>query len=260
MNKFSLIFDNLEFSNQPTIQNVVPSYYQMVCYAEDDMPSQTSTTTTNDIIANLKMELRKSLDEKFLPWITQLHWVSTFLEPTFKTLSFVGDRKYLEMQKKEIRKGLHVLVDDLLSANSADDPVPIISVSPAVASPKRFKEDPFASFRNQQTTVVSKCLSTKRARAVELDRQIQLYETMHVSADYNNNPLSFWREQKDTLDILAKIAKSVLVIPASSSESERHFSIAGQIVTEQRSSLDSDCVEALVVLKEAYLNHMWPMN
>jgi hypothetical protein len=24
--------------------------------------------------------------------------------------------------------------------------------------------------------------------------------------------------------------------------------------------LDSDCVEALVVLKEAYLNHMWPMN
>ncbi|CAF4617930.1 unnamed protein product, partial [Rotaria sp. Silwood2] len=41
-------------------------------------------------------------------------------------------------------------------------------------------------------------------------------------------------------------------------ESERHFSIAGREVTEHRSNLDSDCVEALVVLKEAYLNNLWP--
>ncbi|CAF1045993.1 unnamed protein product [Didymodactylos carnosus] len=56
----------------------------------------------------------------------------------------------------------------------------------------------------------------------------------------------------------AKIAKSIYVIQTSSAESERHFSTSGQIVTEQRSQLDPECAESLVVLKEAYLNNNWP--
>ncbi|CAF1071658.1 unnamed protein product [Adineta ricciae] len=85
-----------------------------------------------------------------------------------------------------------------------------------------------------------------------------MYDTMEIDSDNDNNPFTFWHKQKDNLSLLAKIAKSVLVIPASSAESERHFSIAGQIVTELRSSLDPEYVEALVVLKEAYINKMWP--
>jgi len=96
--------------------------------------------------------------------------------------------------------------------------------------------------------------------AIELDRQIQMYDNMEVDHDYDNNPFTFWYNHKNDLSLLAKISKSVLVIPASSAESERHFSIAGQIVTEYRSCLDPDYVEALVVLKEAYINKMWPVG
>jgi len=92
----------------------------------------------------------------------------------------------------------------------------------------------------------------------ELNRQINMYENVEIDDDYDNNPFTFWLKHKEDLSILAKISKSLLVIPASSAESERHFSIAGQIVTELRSSLDPDCVEAFVVLKEVYLNNMWP--
>ncbi|CAF1534836.1 unnamed protein product, partial [Didymodactylos carnosus] len=74
-------------------------------------------------------------------------------------------------------------------------------------------------------------------------------------SEYYRIPNVFWREQQQNLPILAKIAKSIYVIQASSAESERHFSTGGQIVTQQRSQLDPECVESLVVLKEAYLNN-----
>ena len=60
------------------------------------------------------------------------------------------------------------------------------------------------------------------------------------------------------LNILPKITRLALVVPASSAESERHFSIAGQLENEQRSALDPECVEALVVLKEVYIKKMGP--
>jgi hypothetical protein len=119
------------------------------------------------------------------------------------------------------------------------------------------KDDPFADFRNRKTTQ-DPTICNRKAFATELDRQIQMYESMEIDEDYDNNPFTFWYKHKDDLSLLAKISRSLLVIPAWSAESERHFSIAGQIVTELRSSLDPDCVEVLVVLKEADINKMWP--
>ena len=102
--------------------------------------------------------------------------------------------------------------------------------------------------------------STKRAWPVELDHQIQVYENLQLDSDYDYNSLLLWKTQKDTIDMLANIAKLLFIIPASSAEIECHFSIAGQIGTEQRNLLDPDTVEALVVLKEAYINNMWPTS
>ncbi|CAF3637487.1 unnamed protein product [Rotaria socialis] len=80
----------------------------------------------------------------------------------------------------------------------------------------------------------------------------------HMNYRKISNPLIFWRDQQKVLPILSKTAKSVFVIQAPSAESERHFSIAGQVVTEQRSQLEPECLESPVVLKEAYLNKTWP--
>ncbi|CAF3434338.1 unnamed protein product [Rotaria socialis] len=92
----------------------------------------------------------------------------------------------------------------------------------------------------------------------EIGRQLQIYERTLYELPEDSNPLIFWSDQQNVLPILSKIAKSVFVIQASSAESERHFSIAGQVVTEQRSQLEPECLESLVVLKEAYLNKTWP--
>ena len=122
---------------------------------------------------------------------------------------------------------------------------------------KHLKNDPFADFRNKQG-VPNSSNSDRSATIKELSRQIRVYENMHIDDNYDNNPFAFWYKYKANLPLLAKIARSVLVIAASSAGSERHFSIADQIVTELRSSLDPDYVEALVVLKEAYPKQMSP--
>ncbi|CAF4762223.1 unnamed protein product [Rotaria sp. Silwood2] len=250
MNPFSMVFDKLEAANQPTFQNVVPSYYRMI---NDVQPK----SNDHKIIIDLKSEIRYSLDEKYLSSILQLHWIGTYLDPSFKSFFFVSDRLYLETQKTEVNKGLHILAADIIqnSDTSASSQLKASSEKPLPS--KRLKDDPFSDFRNRKTNQ-STSFVDQHALTIELDRQIQIYDSMEINDDYDNNPFSFWNEHKDDLWILARIAKSVLVIPASSAESERHFSSAGQIVTEIRSSLDPDHVEALVVLKEAYINKMWP--
>ncbi|CAF3066060.1 unnamed protein product [Rotaria sp. Silwood2] len=78
MENFSLIFDNLEFSNRPTLQNVIPSYYRMIelCFIDNKRK--------HSIINLLKAEIAKELDEKYLTSTTQLHWIATYLDQTFK--------------------------------------------------------------------------------------------------------------------------------------------------------------------------------
>ena len=70
--------------------------------------------------------------------------------------------------------------------------------------------------------------------------------------------LQFWRTHQAQLPLLSIIAKRILVIQGSSSESERHFSAGGMIVSEKRCRASSDTVESLIVLRECFINNQWP--
>ena len=70
------------------------------------------------IIAELKVELLNSLEEKYASSITELHWVASYLDPSFKNFSFIDDLEYLETKKKMIRKGIHILPTDLFNESN----------------------------------------------------------------------------------------------------------------------------------------------
>ncbi|CAF1481339.1 unnamed protein product [Rotaria magnacalcarata] len=248
MENFSLIFDNSEFSNQLTLQNVIPSYYRMTEYCIIDNKRK------NSIINLLKVQIAKELDEKYLTSTTQLHWIATYLDPTFKDLLFVIDESYLLEQKKSIKDGIYILADDCKEAFLSNN-----QSSPKTNLPLTIKrkEDPFAIMRAVRGTASSTTVSAS-SFTDEIERQLQMYERTLYELPADSNPLIFWRDQQNVSPILSKIAKSVFVIQASSAESERHFSMAGQVVTEKRSQLDPECLESLVVLKEAYLKKTWP--
>ena len=103
---FSLSFDNLEFSNRLTLQNVMQSYYRMHEYCIIDKKQKHS------IINLLKVEIAKQLDDKYWTSTTQLHWIPAYLDPTLKELLFVTDEKFLSEQKKLTKDGIHVSPND----------------------------------------------------------------------------------------------------------------------------------------------------
>lgn len=69
-----------------------------------------------------------------------------------------------------------------------------------------------------------------------------------------NNPLPWWKENSYRFPLVAALARQMLAIPATSAQSERLFSKAGQIVTDRRSSLGSDNVELLL-----FFSTVWPV-
>lgn len=85
--------------------------------------------------------------------------------------------------------------------------------------------------------------------------------TYSVSAASSNPSLmllDFWRTNERNLPLLSTIAKRILVIQGSSSESERHFSAGGAIVAENRNRASATTVESLIVLRESFINGQWP--
>ncbi|CAF1536911.1 unnamed protein product [Adineta ricciae] len=70
----------------------------------------------------------------------------------------------------------------------------------------------------------------------------------------------FGNIMNDDFQFLSIITKRILVIQGSSAESEKHFSAGGIIVNERRGCLSESSVEALIVLREAYLNKTWPKS
>ena len=58
-------------------------------------------------------------------------------------------------------------------------------------------------------------------------------------------------QQRYSFPILSYLARQLLVISASSAESERHFSGAGCIERKDRTRLKDDAVESTVVYYEA---------
>ena len=116
------------------------------------------------------------------------------------------------------------------------------------------EDDPFSALR-EAAPVQLRNPSTDTS-ADELKTEFQQYiEKQFRKPD---NLCVFWKNSALDFPTLSSLAKKVLVIQASSGESERHFSGSGEILSEKRNRLSADSVEPLTVLKEAHLNKLWP--
>ena len=83
----------------------------------------------------------------------------------------------------------------------------------------------------------------------KMDKEMSTFEQM-PNQDRNTNPLDFYRINEGSLPLLAKAARTIFAIPASSSKSERAFSKGTRTVSKARTSLALEKAEDLVVINE----------
>ncbi len=67
-----------------------------------------------------------------------------------------------------------------------------------------------------------------------------------------NNPLDWWKQNASRYPNVAKVARAVLCIPATSAPSERVFSTAGKTISQERCRMLPDHAEDLVFLHDNY--------
>lgn len=89
--------------------------------------------------------------------------------------------------------------------------------------------------------------SKKEMRANTCPEEVEDYLQM-TRISTTSSPLEWWAHKEKQLPRLAKLARSYLAIPATSTPSERVFSLAGNTITRQRASLHPAHVDALIFL------------
>jgi len=85
-------------------------------------------------------------------------------------------------------------------------------------------------------------------RNMSLQREMEVYlETGYAESEEPEDLLPWWKNRQSAFPKLARLARSLLCIPATSASSERNFSRSGLIVTDKRSSIAPQAVNDLII-------------
>jgi hypothetical protein len=157
------------------------------------------------------MQLQTRLQYRFP--VTALHVVAALLDPSQRNLGSV--QTYLMenevMAVDVLRRSLQKYVDDTREQSVADGSGSEHLVEEDNAPP---------SWKQAQFELLSRHVSS----VATFDQQLQQYRCQSVSAD---DMLSQWSTQQQTFSCLSMLANSILLIPATSTPSERVSSTAG---------------------------------
>ena len=93
-------------------------------------------------------------------------------------------------------------------------------------------------------------MEKKNAKAVQIKDEFQHYlNVVELPALEEYDPYAWWLANKNQYPILHNLALKYLSIPATSVPSERLFSDAKNLVTPQRTRLNSNLINQLMFLK-----------
>lgn len=227
--------DILSGERYVTVSALMPLLHHLVTdiLPEDD----NDTSLTKDI----KRRVCTYIQSKYCdPEISELLHTASFLDPRFKT-DYIKDLDVAVVKERLIQEGVEVaktLDDDSGSVNGNDDRVAQAAQPPATKKRKLGSIFKKAKSRDSDETLTPE----ERLKA-----EVEAYSKA-AQPDPDSNCLSWWSSECSRYPVLAKLAKKYLCICASSSASERLFSVSGNVVTDKRTCLRHEKVNMLVFL------------
>ena len=155
--------------------------------------------------------------------------MATVLDPRFKTLYF-----------KDVDSVITNLVDELMAFQ---EPIFFQEEDDVFLETPAAVEKPFFANRPIPSQVQRPPSTSSQEQIIRTTLQSYLMSPVITE---NADPLLWWRQNKDRFQQLAPLARKLLSIPPGSVDSERLFSVAGDIVTDKRTSLACEKAEQLI--------------
>ncbi|KAL7854971.1 hypothetical protein SRHO_G00033500 [Serrasalmus rhombeus] len=168
--------------------------------------------------------------------------LATALDPRFRRLKFLSPEEVLHVQTKvqtmalAEKREMDVQQHGSCSSTSTDTPGaesgPRATLLDSLLGSDGEDEDRASEGDDVQNQVRNEVLTYFGERNIAKEQ----------------NALQWWKANRDRYPILARLAKSYLCIPGTSTPSERLFSAAGNIVSKKRASLSQEHVDMLTFL------------
>lgn len=228
-----------EANNKPTLSYVWLgiSEVTMNCCVKD---------TDAQFIKAMKARALGYIETKFI--LHKYHRIATFLNPNHKNLDFTTP----ELRRRTIddtRAMVNELTRRTHSSNTND--TSISSSSSSTSSIRRTSSDSASSFLSNYYS---------QNESPEVIDEIDTYISMNCIPDPRIDVLDWWVSRKNIFPRLAKIAVMVHSIPASSLQSERHFSRCGITLTDRRSRMCPETLENVMILNRMYNFEVSPID
>ena len=198
----------------------------------------------------LKKRLSRLVDEKFT--IKDQHLVATMLWPPFRRLEQFRGTVSAEDREQAV-EDLVTAATELNgemgregdSSDENDEPASMATTS-AEAEATGSTEDFFCFSEAQEASHSSP--DTDRSAKAEVERYL-IDPGSHDASDVTSI-LRYWTSAgtRAQFPILCRLARRLLAVPASSTPSERTFSVAGRVIEERRTSLLPSTVDDIIFL------------
>lgn len=165
--------------------------------------------------------------------------LAPLVDPRFKLLESLN-----ETDKQLIKTEIVKQMNDF-SGIACTDPE---SVEESTKKNDESEEEPVK--KKLKITALDKLLGPEKEEAsLTTTEELEQYLAEKI-VKRKTNPLTWWRENEKRFPQLSKIARCLLNILATSTPSERIFSVAGLTVNKLRSSLKPKNVDSLVFLNK----------